>query len=311
MEDNKRLWIVGILCLSISSMIYLVGFLFISKVSLISVAFILGLLLFLAHQGFMWWILYQFAITRKRMSNKLHLLNKIGMAGNFGFLFLYLVLIPFIDMEINESLNPFSTILVILIALWIIAYQENNTNNFITLNFHKKIKQSKKEFNQWVGFGISWITINVIWLSIAFYSPLNLFVLIYVLLLILQSSLTYTTYGQSKYWNFAYEAVLLTQLFVSALYFDNLIVYVVSSILGLGFVFRQWYDLAYKPISKIVGIIVYSVFSVLLYINPLQWNFIEKDPSKLIQFPFFIVGSVFLIIYVLDNPKFYEKIFVK
>jgi len=311
MEENKRLWIVGILFLIMSSVMYVIGFLFISKVSLISVAFILGLLLFLAHQGFMWWILYQFAITRKRMSNKLHFLNKIGMAGTFGFVFLYLVLIPFIDREINESLNPFSSSLVVLIAIWIIAYQENNTHNFITMNVHKKIKQSKKEFNQWVGFGVSWMTINVLWLSIAFDSPLNLFVLVYILLLVLQSSLTYTTYGQSKYWNFTYEAVLLTQLFVTGLYFDNLIVYSVSSLLGLGFVFRQWYELEYKPMSKIIGIIVYSGLASLVYMNPLHWNLSGKDPSMLIQFPFFVVGSVFLVIYLLDNPKFYEKIFVK
>lgn len=311
MEANKQLWIMGSVFLIMSSLLFVIGFIFVSETSLLSVAFIAGLILFLGHQGFMWWILYQFAITKKRMSNKLHLLNKVALGGSVGFMSVYLILIPFIHRSISESLNPISTIIIIILMVSIIIYQENNTNNFFTWNLHKRTNQTKKEFNQSIGFVMAWMVINLIWLSIAFYIPLTIFTFMYLFLLVLQSSLTYTTYGQSKYWNFAYEAVLLIQLFVISLHFDVLLLYILSTLFISGFMLRQWVELEYKRTSKIIGIVLYITLSLLLYINPMQLDFLGSDPSNLIGYPLLMSGSVFLILFMVDNPKFYEKIFVK
>lgn len=311
MEANKQLWILGIAFLVMSSILFIVGYLFTGSVGIVSIAFFIQILMFLMHQAFMWWILYQFAITNKRMSNKLHFLNKVALGGSAGFLFLYLVIAPLSQVPIKETISPISSVLVILIMAIVIVYQENNTNNFFVLNLHKKVNQTKKELNQMISFLMAWITINLLWLSLAFHLSLNIFTFMYLLLLVLQSSLTYTTYGQSKYWNFTYETVVLLQLFVLGLYYRQWIVLVAATLLGGAFLVRQWYDLEYKKSSKIIGVIVYLIVTVLMIVRQFLWMSIYGEPSRLLLFPLFILIFVFSLIYMINDPKFYQKIFIK
>lgn len=311
MDTNKQLWIMGILFLVVSSILFIVGYAFTGDTGILSIGFFVGIILFLGHQGFMWWVLYQFAITHKRMSNKLHLLNKVALGGTSGFILVYLIVAPLIKVPIKETLNPISSIIVLITMVSIIIYQENNTNNFFVLDLHKKTNQTKKELNQSIGFIMAWITINLLWLALAFHFSLNLFTFMYLLLLILQSSLTYTTYGQSKYWNFTYESVVLLHLFVLGMYYQQWFVYGFAILIGGAFVLRQWFDMEYKKSSKIIGAVIYLLVSLMVLIYGMFGNFEQGEPSQLLLYPLLTFTFVFGLVYMINDPKFYQKIFVK
>lgn len=311
MDTNKQLWIMGILFLVSSSILFIIGFIFTGDVGILSIGFFVGIILLLGHQSFMWWILYQFAITHKRMSNKLHFLNKVALGGNAGFILLYLTVAPLVKVPVKETLQPISSILVLITMAIIIVYQENNTNNFFSLDLHKKTNQTKKELNQSIGFIMAWITVNLLWLALAFHFSLNVFTFMYLLLLILQSSLTYTTYGQSKYWNFTYEIVVLLHLSVLGMYYQQWIVYGIAILAGGAFALRQWFDMEYKKSSKIIGTIVYLFVSVIVLVYGIFGNFEQGEPSQLLLFPLLTFAFVFALVYMINDTKFYQKIFIK
>jgi hypothetical protein len=160
MALNKKLTIYGGILLAISIVSFIVTFILLSSKSIISIAFFAGLIFFILHQVASWWIIYQFAITRKRMGNRLHMYNKLAVGISAGFGFIYLVLVQLVDLSFNEQLTPvFTVISLILMALYIFL-QENNTNNFYYFNLHKKTNQSKKSLNQSIGFLTTWMYIN-------------------------------------------------------------------------------------------------------------------------------------------------------
>lgn len=308
MALDKKLNLYGGILLAISIVSFIITFVLFSSHSLISVAFIAGLVFFVLHQIASWWILYQFAITRRRMGNRLHMYNKWAVGITAGFGFVYLLVIQLIDLSFSEQFKPvFTVITIILMALYIFV-QENNTNNFYYFNLHKKTKQSKKSLNQSIGFLTTWMYINILWLSISIDKPLTVVVFVFVLLMLTQNGLAYTTYGQSKYWNFTYEILFVVTFITLSLSTGFLVLKVLGFVLGLLFVVRQWIDLEYSKMSKLTGVAASIVCGIVYFLNPFGVDFKVMDLSSILP----IVGlgflTVFAIAYVVHEPKFMHKL---
>lgn len=311
MALDKKLTIYGGILLAISIVSFIITFILFSSHSLISLAFFGGLIFFILHQIASWWILYQFAITRRRMGNRLHMYNKWSVFITAGFGFVYLVLVQFIDLSFNEQLSPvFTVISLVLMAVYIFV-QENNTNNFYYFNLHKKTNQSKKSLNQSVGILTTWMYINIIWLAISIDKPLTVFVFVFLILMLTQNGLAYTTYGQSKYWNFTYEMLYVVAFITVSLSTGFIVLKVLGFLLGLAFVIRQWLDLEYSKFSKIAGIAAAIVVGVFFFVNPFGIEFEIMDISGIIP----VVSCGFIVVlalaYVVHEPRFMHKLMKK
>lgn len=242
------------------------------------------------------------------MGNRLHMYNKwaVGIAAAFGFV--YLVLIQLIDLSFSEQFSPVVTIVSLVLMAVYIFVQENNTNNFYYFNLHKKTKQSKKSLNQTLGILTTWIYINIIWLSISIDQPLTVFVFVFLILMLTQNGLAYTTYGQSKYWNFTYEILFIVVFIAMSLSTGFIVLKVLGFVLGLAFVLKQWLDLNYSKLSKISGVVTAIVAGIFFFINPFGIDFMVMNISSII--PYVACGFiiVFAIAYIVQEPKFIHKL---
>jgi len=311
MALQKKLIIYGSVLLAISLITYTFMFLFISNQSLVSVSYLVGAVLFTLHQIASWWILYQFAITRKQMSNRLHIFNKAGIFITVGFGMSYLILVRIIGLNLQESSTRVSAYISIILMLFFIFVQENNTNNFINLNLHKKTNQSKKSLNQNIGFGTTWILINIIWFSIGLQLPLTAFVFMFILLMLIQNSLAYTTYGQSKYWNTTYEVLFLIYFIVVALELNMMISLVSGYFWGLVFMMRLWKGLGYNRLSQLVGIVIFAATGIIMIVNPFELAYTTMNTSSITPYVMMSFVLAFIIAFVTQEPKFIKKLMKK
>lgn len=311
MELQKKLYLYASLMLAVSVVGFSIIFFLFSGKSIVSLSFIFGLVFMSLHQVASWYILYQFVITRKRMGNKIHLFNKISVGIAAGFGVIYLVFIQFIGLPMTENVKTWITFLVAILIPVFIFFQENNTNNYVSFDFHKKTNQTKKSLNQSIGFITTWMYINILWFSIGFHMQLNVFVFIFLILLLIQNGLAYTTYGQSRYWNFTYELVYLVFILAIALTLKMQILYTLAILLGIAFVYRQWMDLEYSPQSRIVGGLLFIGLAVGTLVNPLNIYYMDYSVSKLVPFVGLGYGCVFMVAYIINNPRFIKKLMKK
>lgn len=308
MDLNKKLITRGAVLLGISVIVYTIGFLVfnnhVKELNLVWVFFILMLVFMCLHQIGAGWVLYQFAVTRKKMSNKIHLFNRISVGVSLGFTGVFLVMVQWAKLPLNDSAGLVMNALVLILMAGYVFIQENNTNNFVYFNFHKKLKISKKEYNQIVGFLTNWIAINIIWLSFAFGLRLPLMLLLYCLLILIQNSLSYTTYGQSKYWNFSYEVILIGHIGALGLVSGKLIVLIIGLIIGGLFILRQWREMEYKAVAYVAGLLIYVFGALVLIINPFGMKLAKEWISDGLPMVFSVILLTFAIAYFINNPKF-------
>lgn len=219
------------------------------------------------HLAGTWWVLYQFAITRKRMSNKLHLFNRVSVIVSLVLSAVYLGFGLLLGLEPSDDVRLLEGIVAIVLMGLYIFYQENNTNNFLVVNLHMKMKVSKKEYNQMIGFLIGWIGASLLWLLMAAGLDISFMSFFYIVLILVQNGLSYTTYGQSKQWNFTYEVVLISHLIGMGLAGDYIILTVIGLVMGLVLCFRQWITNAYSTGARIVGFLLYLAVAVVFVLK--------------------------------------------
>lgn len=270
--------------------------------------FIFGAVALVSHQTTIWWIFYRFAVTRQRMKNRLQFMHQVALGVTFGFTFLYIGVNVLWGMGLYEKTDDWQTLLIVLLMVVYILYQENNTHNLISLNLHKKVNQSKKAMNQYIGFALNWLMINILWNSIGLSKGLPVFAFIYVFLILVQNSLNYTTLGQSRYWNFTYEVVLLIHLYCVAIQNEWMALFAVTVVLSIVLFLRQWRWLNYKRRSKIIGVCMIVFANSILVFMMRDGLFFQESLSYLIPFPFILYLIILAIVYIINEPSFYKRL---
>lgn len=304
---KNKLSLLGIVIAVTSLVIYLFLHVFIIEKMGI-VLFIVGMIAIVGHQVATWWIFYRFAITRQRMKNRLQFMHQVALGVTFGFSFIYLLANAFLGRHLHEDTKGWHTlVLLVLIGIYIL-YQENNTHNLFSFNLHKKVNQTKKAVNQYIGFGLNWLLINILWNALGIGGGLPIFAFIYVFLMLVQNSLNYTTLGQSKYWNFTYEAIVLIHLYSVGLQNGWIWMIVISGFLGLALFLRHWNWLHYKKYSMAIGVLLMVILNAMFILKILDGQYRQDPLSELIPIPFNLYLIILAIVYIINEPSFYKRL---
>mgnify|MGYP001262161735 CR=1 FL=1 len=304
---KNKLSLLGIVIAVTSLVIYLFLHVFIIEKMGI-VLFIIGMIAIVGHQVATWWIFYRFAITRQRMKNRLQFMHQVALGVTFGFSFIYLLANAFLGRHLHEDTKGGRTlVLLVLIGIYIL-YQENNTHNLFSFNLHKKVNQTKKAVNQYIGFGLNWLLINILWNALGIGGGLPIFAFIYVFLMLVQNSLNYTTLGQSKYWNFTYEAIVLIHLYSVGLQNGWIWMIVISGFLGLALFLRHWNWLHYKKYSMAIGVLLMVILNAMFILKILDGQYRQDPLSELIPIPFNLYLIILAIVYIINEPSFYKRL---
>lgn len=302
---KKKWFLLGSVIGVISAVSYIITALFIEQsfsIYIIGIGFIICLL----HQFGSVGILYRFAITRHRMSNRLHVYNKLMMIIMIGAMTLHMVILKLTLGQLSEEPKLLSVIVVLIIMFSNIIYQENNTRNFIKKPLFKIKYKQKKAFNQYFGVITSALAILVMWIGILTDVYMDVPTYLFLVLYIIQSSLAYTTYGQSRYWNFTYEVVCIVYVLSIGLLDQNLVFIVAGSLLGILLSYIQWHKLEYNSFSIGMGSVLYVVIGTILYtLNPFVYTYLSDS----ILVALIIVFGVFGISFFINDPKFYKRLF--
>ena len=304
---KDKLFLLGVFIASTSLIIYVGLHMFIIQEMGITL-FIFGLIAIVCHQIATWWIFYRFAITRQRMKNRLQFMHQVALAVTLGFSLIYLIVNAFFDVGLQKNASLGQTIVLLFLMGIYIFYQENNTHNFIAINLHKKVNQSKKAVNQYIGFILNWILINIMWNFLGFKEGLPVFAFIYVFMILVQNSLNYTTLGQSKYWNFTYEAIILLHIYSVGMKNGWIWMVVLGGCLGIALFFRQWKWLHYKKYSVMLGIILLVFINGVFLYNITEGRYMQNALAEIIPIPFNFYLIILAIVYIINEPTFYKRL---
>lgn len=307
MSFKKRLFIISGCLLALSFIAYVILDLIVAD-SMHPIVVWISFILFMAHQGASWWVLYRFAMNRQRMSNRLHFMNRVFLGITFGFGLVYIVVIQWFNEGFSEVYQPIITPMMFIMVFGNILYQENNTHNVVNFHISEKTNQSKKTVNQYAGIFTTWLFINFLWLPIGFGSVLSIFSFAYIFLMLVQSSLSYTTYGQSRYWNFTYEVILLLHLSVIGLQQESMLMMIIVGCLSIAFLLRQWIELTYKIRGIIAGVLAFIVVHGVLLMNVFGFSFVDGAFSQLILYPFVQFMIAFVVAYIVNEPLYLQRL---
>jgi len=322
MDLQKKLRIQGIVMLSFSLVTTMVFFLVFGRgvTDLLGGWFLLILvvLAMVIHLGGSWWILYQFAITRKRMSNKLHLFNRVSVIITLVMCALYLVFGIIFDMKFSDDVRLIEGMIGIAVLVLYVFYQENNTNNFVVINLNKKLEISRKEYNQLIGFLTGWIGATVLWVLMAAGISINFITFFYITLILVQNGLSYTTYGQSRQWNFTYEIIAIGYILSFGIAGGYIILTIIGLMLGLLHCLRQWKSSKYKIVSRVIGSAIYLLMSGFILLNnsvfkdiSIEWLQVGTGVSECMLVSLIMFLVTFSVAFVVNEPTFLKGLSTK
>jgi len=109
-----------------------------------------------------------------------------------------------------------------------------------------------------------------------------------------QNSLSYTTFGQSKYWNLTYELVLVGHVGAIGLITSNITITIVGAILGLLLFLRQWKEANYKFLSQLVGSGIFVAMYVMMLLNLFKLDY----ETMMITEGLLMVMCIFLLTFI-------------
>ncbi len=321
MDFQKKLRKQGIIMLSISILSAILLFVLWGKSKMDHPwgwwLLIIGLIPFVGQQVGTWIILYRFAVTRKRMSNKLHMFNKVSALITLVMSTLMVLMAKLYHVPITDGSEIFKGLLVLVLLGLYIFYQENNTNNYLVLDIYKKFSQSKKEYNQMIGFLTGWMGVNVLWLTLFAGISLNFLTFFYIVLILVQNALSYTTYGQSKQWNFTYEIIGVGHLISLGFAASSIVIVLVGLVVGILLCIRQWVSNEYSLGAKLVGVLIYLGLGVTMVLSSslVMEDFLLLDGSlsvtEIIPYVFILFLITFSLTFVVNEPRFLKNLSTK
>lgn len=302
----KKTWIIiGIIIGIISAGSFLLTAFLLEGLTewvLIIIAFV-GLSL---HQAGNYLILYQFAISKQRMSNRLHVYNKLLIMVMSICGIIYGIMLKLMTQGLSE--NPSGLISLIFIVLMIlnIIYQENNTTKFIKKPLIKIKYNQRRSFNQYFGVLSAALAIMMIWINLVSQVKIDAAIYLFLFLYLVQTGLSYTTYGQSRYWNFTYEVLMSVYVLSIGFNRENFIIIMLGIVLCILLSLRQWKEREYKSYSIIFGVGLYLGVILLAWFTEI---FVNKYFSGTLFFSLVILMISYILTFLVNDPKFHKRFF--
>lgn len=258
----------------------------------------------LLHQLGNGFILYRFAVTKHRMSNKLHVYNKLMMIITVSAIILHIFAMNIIsDGYLREE--SWVTVLIFgIIMLLNIIYQENNTSAFLKKVPFKIQNSNKRNFNQLFSLYTSELAIIILWVGMVTNQLLSPLTAAFLFLYVIQTSLSYTTYGQSKYWNVTYELLFVVYIIAYSIQSELLITFILGVAISaiIGFRITD----SFNRISRFVGLVLHIGLVPLAYFVHLE----SVSQTNAMRLAIGGMAIIYLIVFIIDRPKFIKKLFV-
>lgn len=229
---------------------------------------------YLAHQGFMWYLIWKAQKDELKYSNGLHRINVIALAGNAFFVAWHLVQTVVWYDGLAQDVSIWSSQASVVIMLVFILHMENQRRGIF---FGKKLNfltDTGKFVRKYHGYLFAWGIIYTFW-----YHPMestsgHLIGFFYTFVLMVQGCLFFTRAHVNKYWTFALEILVLFHGTLVAINQGNGIwpmfffgfagIFIVTQMYGIGLkAWQRWAFLA----AYIIGALGWYSFTDIANIN--------------------------------------------
>lgn len=164
---------------------------------------------YLAHQGFMWFLIRKAQKDELSYKSGLHRLNVIALAGNVCFVIWHLFQTVFWYDGLAQDVSIWSSQWSVIIMLVLILHMENQRRGVF---FGKKIKflsETGRFVRKYHGYIFSWAIVYTFWFHPMENTSGHLIGFFYMFMLMVQSSLFFTRAHTNRYWTFTLEILVL------------------------------------------------------------------------------------------------------
>ena len=247
-------------------------------------------LLYFAHQIFLWGLIYFAQSNKYHYTSGLHKLNLLALGGNALFIILHLGQTQIFYDGLAQDVSIWSSFAsVVIMLVWVLLMENNRRGLF----FGKKVpfpQELIRFARQYHGYYFAWAIIYTFWYHPMISSSGHLIGFLYMFLLLLQSSLFFTTIHKNRFWTLVLEVSVLIHGSIVAImqgtqmapmfFFGFAGIFIISQMHGLGLKFWQRW-------------IIFMVFIAGIY-----WFYADKglkDLNEVIRIPAIDYIAVFVL----------------
>lgn len=164
---------------------------------------------YLAHQGFMWYLIWKAQKDGLKYTNGLHRVNVIALIGNALFIVWHLIQTAVWYDGLAQDVSIWSSQISVIIMLVMILHMENKRRGLFfgkKLNFLNETGQFLRQYH---GYIFSWAIVYTFWYHPMENSNGHLIGFFYMFMLMVQGCLFFTRAHVNKYWTFTLEVMVL------------------------------------------------------------------------------------------------------
>lgn len=164
---------------------------------------------YLAHQGFMWFLIWKAQRDKLSYTNGLHRVNVVALAGNALFILWHLFQTAIWYDGLAQDVSIWSSQWSVIIMLVLILHMENQRRGVF---FGKKVSfltRTGKFVRKYHGFIFSWAIVYTFWYHPMENTPGHLIGFFYMFMLMVQGCLFFTRAHVNRYWTFTLEILVL------------------------------------------------------------------------------------------------------
>ena len=214
-------------------------------------------LMYLGHQGSIWWLIYRAQVEKPGYTNGLHWFNVAALLANAFFISLHLLQTGFWYDGLAQDVLEVSAQWSVIVLLFMVLIMENQRRG---LFFGKKIgfvTKAAVSIRKYHGYYFAWATIYTFWYHPMVGTQGHLMGFLYMFLLLLQGSLFFTRMHLNPKWTIFLEATVVLHALLVALAAGHNWPMFVFGFLGV-FVVTQMYGL---PISQKMRWLIWTAFT--------------------------------------------------
>ena len=214
-------------------------------------------LMYLGHQGSIWWLIYRAQVEKPGYTNGLHWFNVAALLANAFFISLHLLQTGFWYDGLAQDVLEVSAQWSVIVLLFMVLIMENQRRG---LFFGKKIgfvTNAAVSIRKYHGYYFAWATIYTFWYHPMVGTQGHLMGFLYMFLLLLQGSLFFTRMHLNPKWTIFLEATVVLHALLVALVAGHNWPMFVFGFLGV-FVVTQMYGL---PISQKTRWLIWAFFT--------------------------------------------------
>ena len=249
---------------------------------------------YIAHQGFLWWLIYKAQQNKTKYTGGLHRFNVIALVGNALFIVWHLVQTGIWYDGLAQDVSIMSSQVSVIIMLVMILHMENQRRGLFfgyKLNFLTETGRVARKYH---GYIFAWAIIYTFWYHPMENSSGHLIGFFYTFLLMVQGSLFFTRIHVNKYWTVALEVMVLVHGTLvawltqgsemwSMFFFGFAGIFVVTQMYGLGL--NKWQRWGFLALFVGGALFVYSSLGSRTLV----------DLNELIRIPLIEYAAVFLL----------------